>query len=307
MRHVQIRFTSETVFDSARQMLESLGCRVHAATTGPRVGPTQNTPALSQLPQYQPGIQSGFSQAPMPNPMMLHPPVSQRTQTAVPSYLSAFNYVPDPLPPPRTLPDFSGAQRPLGADRGVTSMEALPPLRKPVAVARSKVVSQTQGPQHDSGSSVRVSSPNIPSSSVSRPPANEFTTAAQKATSETARNITSSSSSSSHTVAHCNIPSSKRRRSASPERPSGISPFAIRASINGKEANSNRVREQGGAALREPDSGTGEKFAEQDRVHSLENQIIEKLHDEEFCKLVVEVSKVWQRMGFDLKMNDIRF
>lgn len=38
---------------------------------------------------------------------------------------------------------------------------------------------------------------------------------------------------------------------------------------------------------------------EQERFRALENLIVDKIQDEDFCKLLCEVSKVWQRMGFE--------
>ena len=36
-----------------------------------------------------------------------------------------------------------------------------------------------------------------------------------------------------------------------------------------------------------------------ERFCALENLIVDKIHDDDFCKLVCDVGKVWQRMGFE--------
>lgn len=53
--------------------------------------------------------------------------------------------------------------------------------------------------------------------------------------------------------------------------------------------------------LREPmDSEVNtEARTEQERFRALENLIVDKIHDEDFCKLLGDVSRVWQRMGFE--------
>jgi len=43
---------------------------------------------------------------------------------------------------------------------------------------------------------------------------------------------------------------------------------------------------------------------EQERFRVLENLIVDKIHDEDFCKLLCDVSRVWQRMGFEDVFKD---
>ena len=38
---------------------------------------------------------------------------------------------------------------------------------------------------------------------------------------------------------------------------------------------------------------------QKERFCALENLIVDKIHDDDFCKLVCDVGKVWQRMGFE--------
>ena len=43
---------------------------------------------------------------------------------------------------------------------------------------------------------------------------------------------------------------------------------------------------------------------EQEQFRALENLIVDKIHDEDFCKLLCDVSRVWQRMGFEDVFKD---
>lgn len=42
----------------------------------------------------------------------------------------------------------------------------------------------------------------------------------------------------------------------------------------------------------------------QERLRALENLIVDKIHDEDFCKLLCDIGKVWQRMGFEDVFQD---
>lgn len=46
------------------------------------------------------------------------------------------------------------------------------------------------------------------------------------------------------------------------------------------------------------------KHLEQEQFRALENLIVDKIHDEDFCKLLCDVSRVWQRMGFEDVFED---
>ncbi|KAF8429632.1 hypothetical protein EV426DRAFT_713536 [Tirmania nivea] len=46
------------------------------------------------------------------------------------------------------------------------------------------------------------------------------------------------------------------------------------------------------------------KHLEQERFRALENLIVDKIHNEDFCKLLCDVSRVWQRMGFEDVFKD---
>lgn len=52
-----------------------------------------------------------------------------------------------------------------------------------------------------------------------------------------------------------------------------------------------------------PPIGEGEeertKRLQRERFCALESLIVDKIHDDDFCKLVCDVGKVWQRMGFE--------
>ncbi|KAF8455039.1 hypothetical protein BDZ91DRAFT_746923 [Kalaharituber pfeilii] len=43
---------------------------------------------------------------------------------------------------------------------------------------------------------------------------------------------------------------------------------------------------------------------EQQRLMALENLIIDKIHDEEFCRLLCDVGRVWQRIGFEKVLQE---
>lgn len=57
--------------------------------------------------------------------------------------------------------------------------------------------------------------------------------------------------------------------------------------------------------LSTPSEGLGEgeevrtEQLRKERFCALENLIVNKIHDDDFCKLVCDVGKVWQRMGFE--------
>ncbi|KAI5807925.1 hypothetical protein DFH27DRAFT_288114 [Peziza echinospora] len=348
MRRFQLKFVLHDDFAAAKSLLESQNLLIQSAVTGAASQPTAPPPTqLQGLNRYQPSLPQGGpfnGNIPAPQNPLFHPFVA-----------------PEPLPPPRQLPDFlrgSSDVVPVPAPKepppvpASTSSEelapALPIQPKPAAKKRSAprakkptapkpsltaatketpiylvpsspprsdhAPTSEKGNSHLQPSSVGESPPlsNWPTGSKEQPSKSKSkkTSAPQKAlplVSKLARIDEVSEMPSSPTSVLTRLIEQKPKRqrlevatkqkaSTDTEKEDEVST----SSGSGDVSSPDQIDTSDHLTPGENQASTAStESVETQRFHALENLIVDKLHDEEFCELLVQVSKVWQRMGFE--------